>query len=285
MRIHSLACSSLHPICERLIQGEGSYFRRGLMCCHCWLLETPSSGLVLVDTGFGEDELSAQDQRLPLGVRLVLGPTRDGSEAAAARIRQLGFSPSDVRHVILTHLDLDHAGGLSAFPAAKVHLLKSELDAATARATVFEKNRYLPRQWAHGPSWVTYEPKGESWNGLPCVRELRGLPPEILLVPLLGHTRGHAGVAVSTALGWQLHAGDAFFHRGEVDARAGEMPLGLRIFESINAIDAAGMRKNRDRLRGLVERREAHVVNSHDPVMQAAFAGSFALATTATVSA
>ncbi|MFD0510570.1 MBL fold metallo-hydrolase [Streptomyces aureus] len=31
----------------------------------------------------------------------------------------LGYAVDDVRHIVLTHLDLDHAGGLPDFPRAR----------------------------------------------------------------------------------------------------------------------------------------------------------------------
>ena len=37
--------------------------------------------------------------------------------------------------------------------------------------------------------------------GFDGVRQLEGLPPEILMVPMPGHTWGHAGVAVAAACG------------------------------------------------------------------------------------
>jgi glyoxylase-like metal-dependent hydrolase (beta-lactamase superfamily II) len=56
--------------------------------------------------------------------------------------------------------------------------------------------------------------------GFEAVRDLDGLPPEILLVPLAGHTWGHSAVAIDTGDGWLLHAGDAYFFRGESAGRS-----------------------------------------------------------------
>ena len=60
------------------------------------------------------------------------------------------------------------------------------------------------------------------------MRGLHGLPPEILLIPLAGHTWGHTGVAIAQAGGWLLYAGDAYFYRGEVGAEAYACPPGMR---------------------------------------------------------
>ena len=43
--------------------------------------------------------------------------------------------------MVLTHLDFDHAGGLDDFPAATVHLLAEERDAAVARRSALDRTR------------------------------------------------------------------------------------------------------------------------------------------------
>ena len=53
---------------------------------------------------------------------------------------------------------------------------------------------------------------------------------DLALVPLIGHTRGHCGVAVRTDQGWLLHAGDAYFHHTQLRDPA-QTPLGIRLFE------------------------------------------------------
>jgi glyoxylase-like metal-dependent hydrolase (beta-lactamase superfamily II) len=46
---------------------------------------------------------------------------------AIAESRKLKADPARVRHVLLTHSDRDHVGGLPAFPNAKVYLPRDEL--------------------------------------------------------------------------------------------------------------------------------------------------------------
>ena len=112
-----------------------------------------------------------------------------------------------MRHVVQTHLDLDHVGGLSDFPWASVHVHDVELRAAFARRGVRGRGRYRPLMWAHQPKWETYRHVGWSpGSGFEAVRYRRGLPPEILFLPLFGHTHGHCGVAVQTTDGWLLDA-------------------------------------------------------------------------------
>ena len=131
---------------------------------------------------------------------------------ALPQIEALGFRRSDVRHLVLTHLDFDHAGGFPDFPQARVHVHAEEKDAALTRATLNQKERYRSLQFVHGPVWVPYESLGEPWKNVPAMRQLEGLPPEILALPMRGHSRGHAAIAVDTGHGWLVHGGDAYFH-------------------------------------------------------------------------
>ena len=70
-----------------------------------------------------------------LHLDVLVSPDFREELTAVRQIAQLGFEPRDVRHIALTHLDFDHAGGLDDFPTATVHLLASERDAAFARKT------------------------------------------------------------------------------------------------------------------------------------------------------
>ncbi|WP_157871168.1 MBL fold metallo-hydrolase, partial [Streptomyces aurantiacus] len=49
-------------------------------------------------------------------VRDVLRPALDLRETALHQIRQLGFRAEDVTHIVVTHFDADHVGGLADFP-------------------------------------------------------------------------------------------------------------------------------------------------------------------------
>lgn len=237
------------------------------LVCHVLLIETPSDGLVLVDAGIGLDDIETRS-RMGAAFSAVARPSFDPAEAARSQVEALGFMPEDVRHVVLTHLDLDHAGGLSDFPWAKVHVLTDEHRAAMKPPTRAEAQRYRTAQFSHGPDFETYDAKGEPWFGFAAVRDLRGLPPEILMVPMVGHSRGHACVAVEGDAGWLLHCGDAYFHRDEMRAEDWGCPDGLTFFQRLVALDRGDMQRNKQRLREL---RRAHgeevtLFSAHDAV-------------------
>jgi glyoxylase-like metal-dependent hydrolase (beta-lactamase superfamily II) len=256
MRVHHLDCCTMRP-----------RFTQVKLVSHCLVLETPAHGLVLVDTGIGLD-----DVRDPGRLGGLFGPAMQINatlEAMTARrqIEALGFRSDDVRHIVLTHLDFDHAGGLPDFPDAKIHVHATEKDAALARATFVERTRYRTAQLAHGPKWETYDSTGESWNGMPAVRQLNGLPPEILALPLPGHSRGHAAIAVDTGRGWLVHAGDAYFEHSERErGDTVRMPWPLRCVERFIAMDYARVQQNHRTLAELAKRDGVTVFGAHDTV-------------------
>jgi len=91
------------------------------------------------------------------------------------------------------------------------------------------------------------------------VRELVGLPPEILFVPLYGHTAGHAGIAVQEDDHWLLYAGDAYFYRKEIAADR-HCPPGLRLYQDMMDTDRRMRLENQERLRELRRRNGGEVL-------------------------
>ncbi len=252
------------------------------MVCHCLLVEG-SDGLILVDSGFGTEDLA--QKRMGKGFIALMGAALDPAETAVAQIRALGYTAEDVTDIVVTHLDLDHAGGLGDFRKARVHVYADELDAARKRATLKEKNRYVEAQWAHGPNWVEHalpddrSTGADSWLGFESVQAVN---EDILLIPLRGHTRGHCGVAVRRPSGgWFLHAGDAYFSHGEKQIPP-TCPSGLSMFQTIVQMDKKARHANQDRLRSLhAEHGPASgaaetvvVFSAHDALEYDALAGS-----------
>lgn len=252
MRIHHLNCVSSCPLGGRLMDGFTDCIAcRGRLCCHCLLVET-SAGLVLVDTGFGLQDVRSPRRRLSGFFLALMSPDFREEMTALRQVEALGFDAADVRHIVLTHLDFDHAGGISDFPRATVHVLHGERAYAGLQKTWLDRQRFRPQQWAAHATWETYEPdSGERWFGFDCVRGLRGLPPEVLLVPLPGHTFGHAGVAVHDGRQWLLMAGDAYFFHRELDVLDPWCTPGLRAYQALMEKDRTAPLLNQQRLREL----------------------------------
>lgn len=243
-----------------------SLLHRAELCCHCLLLET-EVGLTLVDTGFGLRDVHDPNSRLSAFFLTLLDPDFREEMTAVRQIERLGFEAGDVRHIVLTHLDFDHAGGLDDFPHARVHLMRRESESALAQQTWLDRQRYRPQQWQRRTNWSVYEATGgDSWYGFECVRDVSGLPPEVLLVPLPGHTLGHAGVAIRSAGRWLLLAGDAYFHHAEMQWESPSCPPGLRAYQTLMEKDRGARLHNQERLRSLrhLQGAELELFCAHD---------------------
>jgi glyoxylase-like metal-dependent hydrolase (beta-lactamase superfamily II) len=256
LNVHHLNCGTMRPLGTR----DG-------IVCHVLLVET-TNGLVLIDTGLGLQD--ATDPAGRLGpARFLIRPAFDPAEAAITRITALGFRPDDVRHVVLTHFDADHTGGLADFPWAAVHVTATENAAAVHPGTMIERGRYLATQRSHGPQIVEHTPdQGEAWRGFPGAEELTAIAPGIVLIDLPGHTRGHAAVAVDAGDHWVLHAGDAFYHRGQING-ADHVPRTLALFERGMAHNWSKVRANHHRLTEVwnAAAPDLLLVNAHDPAL------------------
>jgi len=253
MKIHHLNCGSMLTSTAHLV-------------CHVLLIET-DNGLVLVDSGFGLDDVAEPRRRIGPS-RHLIRPLLDPDETAARQVERLGFRREDVRHIIVTHFDVDHIGGLSDFPGAQVHVTAAEAFGAVHSPSRREKNRYRSAQWAHRPKLVEHSPDGEKWRGFASAKELDAVAPGIVLVSLPGHTRGHACVAVDAGARWVLHCGDAFYHRGTIDGRS-RVPALLRTAERLVAFDLRQVRDNHARLAELHRRADPDllILNAHDPAL------------------
>jgi glyoxylase-like metal-dependent hydrolase (beta-lactamase superfamily II) len=278
MRIHHLDCGTCCPVGGRLFDG----YSRGLsahLVCHCLLIET-NDGLVLIDTGYGSQDITRPRERLSDFFLALNRPQLRTEETPVAQIRRLGFAPADVRHIVVTHLDFDHAGGIEDFPNARIHVTAREKEVADQRrgGVFVSRKRYRPQQWDEAANWSLYPfGGGERWFGFDAVRDLEGLPPEILLIPLAGHTWGHAGIAVQEDDGrWLFYAGDAYFHHGEINGEHRTCPPGLRGYQRLMQVDADARMANQRRVHTLsTDHADAvRIFCAHDLVEFQALAGA-----------
>ena len=253
MKVHHLNCGTMRVPTAPVVS-------------HVLLIET-SNGLILVDSGLGLDDIADPARRIG-PVRHLTRPALDPAETAARQVERLGFRRDDVRHIILTHLDHDHTGGLSDFPHAQVHVTTAEASGAIRSPSPREKMRYRAAQWAHHPKIIEHDPVGDNWQGFAAAEQLDKIASGIVLISLPGHTRGHAAVAVDTVNRWLLHAGDAFYHHGTLDGHS-RVPAVLRAGETLVAFDLKKVRDNHARLAELYRRADSAlaIICSHDPAL------------------
>lgn len=224
--------------------------------CHCLLLQEGKQ-LALVDTGIGLQDVRNPVERLGKPLIDMAGFQFNEPDTAVRRIEALGLHPNDVRHVVLTHGDPDHVGGLADYPNAEVHISAEEHSHIASGHW-----RYVVTHFSHGTRWKTYSRSARRWFGLEARPVEIGFSSDILLVPLFGHTLGHCGVAVQQGGRWLFHAGDAYYLRAELTMD--DHPVSQ--IAAQRADDDAQRRASLEQLRRLVRdhAEEIDIIGYHD---------------------
>jgi glyoxylase-like metal-dependent hydrolase (beta-lactamase superfamily II) len=146
--------------------------------------------LIVVDTGFDWPACKARARQM------VKHPI-DG-------LRALGVDPSAVRDVVITHLHYDHAGNLSAFPAATFHLQDAEMAYATGRCMCHARLRA-----AFDVEDVVTMVRRVYDGRVRFVDGDAEIAPGVSVHHVPGHTRGLQCVRVETRRGPVVLASDA----------------------------------------------------------------------------
>jgi glyoxylase-like metal-dependent hydrolase (beta-lactamase superfamily II) len=131
------------------------------------------------------------------------------------------LDPLTVRWVVISHLHTDHVGGLSAFAHADV--LVSRVEWERAAGMPGRLRGYLPQHWPAGLTPRLVDFSGPAAGPFAASHDVAG-DGRLLVVPLPGHTPGHAGLLVD---GETLLAGDASWPSDELRVLGAHDP-GLR---------------------------------------------------------
>jgi len=160
---------------------------------YAWVIEH-EEGIIVVDTG----ETSRVHERgyhpswhpfFRLATQFSVHP----EDEIGPQLRSLGIAPRDVRHVVLTHLHTDHAGGLAHFPDSKIWVAEQEFRRASGITGKLQG--YLPHRW---PKW--WQPEFPRFEDQPLgpFQQTMSLTKrgDVLIVPTPGHTAHHVSVVV-----------------------------------------------------------------------------------------
>lgn len=166
------------------------------------LVDHPRLGWIVIDTGSHKDAMTT---RWPESSKRHTPLIRTDDDLIENRLAQLGLKPRDINLVILTHMHLDHAGGLSVFcdtPAGS-HVLVHEDELKQALFELYSRGvhdygGYLRSDFdVPGIAYETID--GDLW-----------LADDLQIITLPGHTAGQLGVRLDLPnLGTFIFASDA----------------------------------------------------------------------------
>jgi len=96
---------------------------------YAWAIDC-SEGIIVVDTGQGAHLLESGKSLHPY-VRWEVAFRIEPEQQIGPQLRALGVGPRDVKRVVLTHLHMDHDGGLAHFPNSEILVAPCELKIAS----------------------------------------------------------------------------------------------------------------------------------------------------------
>jgi N-acyl homoserine lactone hydrolase len=186
-----------------------------------YVIEHPD-GHIAIDTGLASAVRVPRTQR-----RFVPRPIAGPEDEIALQMRARGLRAADVKTVVLTHLDWDHAGGIAAFPNARVLVHRPEYEFASS---LMGRMRYQPRMWPPDFEPALYDLDPDPCGPFPESKTLTA-DGAIRLVPLPGHSIGQVGAVVQSNGHALLLAADHVLRQDWFveDLRAGRL-LGLGMF-------------------------------------------------------
>ena len=224
-----------------------------------FVVEHPD-GLIAIDTGLSPRVRSPR----PL-VQRRFAPCPVEHADLPTGMRALGLDPGNVRKVVITHLDWDHAGGLEHFPGAEVLVHRPEWEFAHSFSG---RQRCEPRLWPERFAPTLYDLDDEPYGPFPASR---AITPDgsLRVVPLPGHTPGQVGVVVRSGDTRFLFCADHVLNQDWFfeDWDAGRL-LGLGIWQAKSAKETSR------RLHRFLSGEPTVLVPSHDADAPARLAGA-----------
>ncbi len=202
---------------------------------YVWLCQSDER-TVLVDTGFKPD-VAAKRGRTHL---------RSPSQALQA----FGVDPASIQDIVLTHPHYDHAGGIDAFPTARLHFQQKDLEFVTGPLMQTSYRRSFEVDDACEIVKALHTDRLQIYQGS------AGLFPGLSIHLIGGHTPGMQVVRVHTARGWVVLASDTSHYYENMESNR---PF-TTVFEPERVI--LGFKT----LHELADSHE-HIVPGHDPLV------------------
>jgi glyoxylase-like metal-dependent hydrolase (beta-lactamase superfamily II) len=261
MRLH-FTNTAVVPVAERLVLRGGSWRRKLAVKVRVGILER-SDGPVLIDAGYGVEALQGSGRSWPLrAYGWALAPVLLPEGAPDVALARLGYAPSDVTAVIVTHFHADHVATLARFPQARLIAHRATFDLIRRRSGFANLHRGIfpelfPADMAERLVDIAGMPRVEGPLGLGAAHDIFG-DGAVLAVDLAGHAEGHFGVCLPGLPRPLLYAVDAQWLLAAIPDRLPGPPASLIAEDGRALVESAGRVARFARAGG-------EVVLCHDP--------------------
>ena len=204
-----------------------------------------SKGLVLFDTGCAPEVAVDPEGYWGVATKFLTNIRFTKDQVVDQQVKLHGYQTSDVKYVVVSHLHLDHSGGIRLFPNATFLVMKGELPYA-----------YWPdRKARNGFIFNDLAPtRGFDWKELAGDTDLFG-DGSLMMLKTAGHTPGECSLKVRLKHESVVLTGDTIHIRPQLETLAA-MDSDYDIPEA-----SASIR----RLRDMRDRGEARLWISHAP--------------------
>ncbi|WP_340084563.1 MBL fold metallo-hydrolase [Siminovitchia sp. FSL H7-0308] len=169
-----------------------------------FLIQHPVAGNLLFDTGYST-RFYAYTATFPFSLMSAITPVHiTDQENAATQLKAIGIAPEEIRHVLLSHLHVDHSGGVQDFKHARFFVDCKEWEFGQRAAWRLLLNGYIKKLYDQIPlskrTLLHFEKNGTPYGPFKHTIDLFQ-DGSIILISLPGHSIGQYGLLLNQPSG------------------------------------------------------------------------------------
>ena len=245
MKLYVLDLGKIVMMTENPVTEEDGDEDASAIPVSAFLIDSPK-GKLLFDTGCHPDAMKGAWPKAMCTNPYIC----DEEFTLLSRLKQINVKPEEIKYIVVSHLHLDHAGGLHFFPNAEVYVQENELirtmdDYKNGESDIFHMECDIKNWEKVGINWKTVnsEESVEICSGVSII-DLKS-----------GHSFGMLALRVELGCGTFLLVSDAAYcayHYGPPARLTGAIYDERGYFKSIEAI------------RDMEEKYDAKIIFGHD---------------------